>query len=57
MKRFISYVGKVKLNDLPEEWRRPVDDALTAIEQQVRFPTVLFLTTACCLQVYSGSKD
>lgn len=37
MRRFISYVGKVKLNDLPEEWQIPVDSALKAIEKKVRF--------------------
>ncbi len=36
-KRLISYVGKVKLEQLPKEWQKPVDDVLTAAEQAVSF--------------------
>ncbi len=36
-KRFISYVGKVKLTDLPEIWQKPVNEVLTAAENTVRF--------------------
>lgn len=36
-KRLISYVGKVKLEELPKEWQKPVDDVLTAAEKAVRF--------------------
>ncbi|KAL9032874.1 MAG: hypothetical protein Q9180_006255 [Flavoplaca navasiana] len=32
-KRFISYVGKVKLEQLPKTWQKPVDDVLTAAEE------------------------
>ena len=36
-KRFISYVGKVTLEQLPKDWQKPVDDVLTAAEKAVRF--------------------
>lgn len=32
-KRLISYVGKVKLEDLPKEWQKPVDAVLTTAEK------------------------
>jgi len=36
-KRFIFYVGKVKLTDLPEIWQKPANEVLTAAENTVRF--------------------
>jgi hypothetical protein len=36
-KRLISYVGKVKIEQLPKEWQKPVDDVLRAAEKAVRF--------------------
>ena len=36
-KRFMSYVGKVKLEDVPKDWQNAVVDALTAVEAAVRF--------------------
>ena len=35
--RLLSYVGKVKLEQLPKEWQKPVDDVLIAAEKAVRF--------------------
>ena len=35
IKRFISYVGKTALKDLPAEWQKPVNDRLIAVEKEV----------------------
>ncbi|KAL9632644.1 MAG: hypothetical protein Q9164_005190 [Protoblastenia rupestris] len=32
-KRFISYVGKTKLTDLPKDWQKTVDEVLVAQEK------------------------
>lgn len=40
-KRLLSYVGKVKLEQLPKEWQKPVDDALKAVEKAVRLTSSL----------------
>ena len=59
-KRFISYVGKTKLTDLPKDWQKTVDEVLVAQEKAVRFnqPTSLYphyknsshLTKHTCIQ-------
>lgn len=34
--RFITYVGKVKLEQLPEDWQKAVDSVVKAAEEAVR---------------------
>ena len=56
IKRLISFVGKVKLKDLPKDWQKPVDDVLKAAETAVRFICSMMLPLRPDRRLHLGSE-